>query len=101
MIGITERAKDVLVDLRQSVEVADPHAALRLAPNTTGQLELSVDVERDGDEVLQHEGAPLLVIAGNVSQGLTGSTIDCTQTPGGVQLTLNRFPGRNNGEPSQ
>lgn len=96
MIGITERAKDVLLDLRESIDVTYPDAALRLAPNIAGQLELSIDVQRDGDEVVQYEGQTLLVIASTVSQGLAGSTIDCTQTPE-VQLTLYRFPGRANG----
>ncbi len=97
MIGITERAKDVLLDLRESIAIADPDAALRLAANDAGQLEISVDVERDGDEVLEYEGATLLLIADAVSHRLTGSTIDCTETPAGFQLTVNRSRGGNNG----
>jgi hypothetical protein len=97
MIGITERARDILLDLRESIEIGHPDAALRLATNETGQLEISVDVERAGDEVVRHDGTTLLLIAGAVSQGLAGSTIDCTQTSDGFQLTLNRFGGRDNG----
>jgi hypothetical protein len=97
MIGITERAKSILLDLRESVEIPAPHGALRLAPNTAGQLELSIDVARDSDEVLRHDGDTLLVIASNVSQGFAGSTIDCARTPGGFRLALTRFPGRGNG----
>jgi Fe-S cluster assembly iron-binding protein IscA len=95
MIGITERAKDVLLDLRESIAIADPDAALRLAANDTGQLEIGVDVERDGDEVVEHEGATLLLIADAVSHRLAGSTIDCTETPAGFQLTVNRSGGNN------
>jgi len=97
MIGITERAKDMLLDVRESIDPVDPHTTFRLGPNNSGQLELSLDLERDGDQVLEHKGTRLLLIADNVSQALSGSTIDCTQTSEGVQLTVNRSPGRDNG----
>jgi len=83
--------------LRGSIAIADPEAALRLAANDSGQLEISVDVARDGDEVLRHEGATLLLIADAVFHRLAGSTIDCTQTPAGFQLTVNRSRGGDNG----
>lgn len=89
MIGITDRAKGVLLDLRASLADAEPHAALRLATNGNGELEISVDVAKVGDVVVEHDGATLLVIEGAVSNGLAGATIDCTRTPdGGFSLKL-------------
>ena len=97
MIGITERAKDMLLDVRESMEIADPQATFRLESNSAGQLEVSVDRARDGDDVLEYRGTTLLVVADHVSQALAGSTIDCTQTPAGVQLVVNRPSGRDDG----
>ena len=87
MIGITDRAKSILVDLRASIADAEPNAVLRLATNQNGELEISIDVEKAGDVAVQHDGATLLVIEETVSAYLAGSTIDCTPD-GGLGLKL-------------
>lgn len=97
MIGVTDRAKDVLLDLRHSVEVADPHIALRLASNTTGQLELGVDLPKEGDQVIEHRGETLLLVEENVSRGLSGAMIDYRETSDGPKLTLSRPSHQDNG----
>jgi len=94
MIGISDCAKGVLLDLRASVADAEPNAVLRLATNENGELEISIDVEKAGDVVIQHEGATLILIEGTVLAGLAGSTIDCTPD-GGLRLKLSR--GHDNG----
>ena len=95
MIGITDRAKDVLLDLRASIADAEPSAVLRLATDGNGELEISIDVEKAGDVMVQHGGAPLLLIEGAVSVGFAGSTIDCTPD-GGLRLKLSSR-GHDNG----
>jgi hypothetical protein len=95
MIGITDRAKCVLLDLRASIADEKPNAALRLAMNGNCELEISIDVEKAGDVAVQHDGATLLLIEDTVSVGLAGSTIDCTPD-GGLRLTLSSR-GHDNG----
>lgn len=97
MIGITDRAKVILADLRASIADAEPNAALRSATNGNGELEISIDVEKAGDLAVHHDGATLLLIEGTVSVEFAGSTIDCDCTPdGGLGLKL-FSRGRGNG----
>jgi len=89
MFTVTDRAAQVLREILTSHATA-PDEALRLAPMAGGGFGLVVDVEREGDEVIQSEGATLLLLDEEVSSALDGVTLDCVDTPQGVRLTLRR-----------
>ena len=87
MIEVTEGAKQALKELK-SAKVEDPEAGLRLTMSSPGQYGLSVDTEREGDQVIEHEGSKILFIEENLSTSLDGSTIDVQDTPEGAKLTV-------------
>jgi Fe-S cluster assembly iron-binding protein IscA len=97
MIAITEGAMEALFQLRLSAEIQDPGVALRLAPDAEGHLEVFADTEREGDLVVEREGAKLLLIAGDLSDLLAGATMDFRITTEGPQLVLDRASGGANG----
>ncbi len=94
MIGITERAIEALVHLKASAEIHDPRIGLRLAPDTEGQLQLFVDSEKEGDQIVEKGGSNLLLIGEEVIDTLSGATIDYRATPTGPQLVLDRPSSR-------
>lgn len=92
MVEVTEQAKEllkqILAEALASVENPDPELSLRLAPQARGQLGLIIDKEREGDQVVEEEDSPLLLIEAQIADSLAGATIDCQDTPGGPQLVL-------------
>ena len=83
MINVTERAKEKLSELK-SQKLAEtnsgepePNVSLRLDQASPGQLGIFPDARRDGDEVVEYEGAPVLFVAAAVAQAVSGTTIDC------------------------
>jgi Fe-S cluster assembly iron-binding protein IscA len=89
MLEVTEGAKQALKELK-SAKVGDPEAGLRLTVSSPGEFGLSIDTEREGDEVVEHEGSKILFIEGNVSSSLEGFTIDVQDTPEGTKLTISK-----------
>jgi hypothetical protein len=92
MINVTERAKEKLKELR-STKLAEagfenPEVSLRLDQASPGQLGIFPDVPREGDHVVEHEGAPVLFVAEEIAQTVSGTTIDCEE--GGAQLVIRR-----------
>ena len=58
--------------------------------SSPGEFGLSVDTEREGDQVIEHEGSKILFIEGNVSSSLEGFTVDVQATPEGAKLTISK-----------
>jgi Fe-S cluster assembly iron-binding protein IscA len=93
MINVTDQAKALLVDLRQSADIPASEVGFRLSPASSGQFELFLDMRREGDQVVEHEGATLLIVAGELSPTLAGATMDCFATPEGPRLVVDRGAG--------
>jgi hypothetical protein len=93
MITLTERAKQVLSTLRESVEAPVADMGLRLAPDASGQLELFADTPREGDRIVEHAGTILLLVSGDILRELAGATMDCQMTPNGPKLVVKRASG--------
>ena len=94
MVTVTERAAQELGEIL-SANATDPKQVLRLA-GTGGGLTLGLDFEQEEDEVVHHEGNAVLVMEPEIATALDRTTIDCTDTPEGTRLTINREE-----EPSQ
>ena len=89
MINVTENAKEELK--RISTEAVDqPESKLRLVASQEGQLGLIVDSEREGDQLVEHQGSTVLVVGQELSAALEGIGIDCQDTDGGPRLVLVR-----------
>ena len=89
MINVTDRARDRLKQVRdETVERAD--AALRLGPTKQGELGVFADTAKDGDHVVEREGATVLLIDPDLAQKLAGATIDYEQNGDSARFTLRR-----------
>lgn len=96
MVKVTEQAKQALDDLRTDALSRIPKEtelkrdpALRLVIQGT-QAGLALDYPEEGDQVVEHNGHPVLVIDQVVGRVLDGTTVDVTDTPEGERLTIHR-----------
>jgi hypothetical protein len=89
MVGVSERAKEVLLQTKRSVNIPQPDVGLRLALDAGGTWSLFADRARLDDQVVEHRGSTVLLIDGELSAALGGTAVDCRRTPdGGVELVL-------------
>ena len=65
----------------------EPEACLRLTANDQGQLGLAIDVERDGDQAVEHQDSKVLAEK-DLADTLQGLTIDVEDTPRGARLVI-------------
>jgi hypothetical protein len=90
MVNVTERAKDKLLELRSkqvAATGADETIGLRLDRASPGQLGIFPDAQREGDQVVEHEGTPVLFVAEEIAHAVDGTTIDCE---GEAQLVIRK-----------
>ena len=89
MITITERAKEVLKATLIATE-ADPDEGLRLLPTPDGRFVLTLDTELPGDQVVEHEGAKVLLVAPELAPVVDGVTLEVQDTPDGPKLVVSK-----------
>jgi Fe-S cluster assembly iron-binding protein IscA len=89
MVMVTERAKTYLKEsVLSKIQATTPGVSARLAQTEAGKLSVFPDKEMEGDQVVEHEGAIVLLIDGKLSGRLTGATIDCVEVPGESHLRI-------------
>lgn len=89
MLTVTEQAKEELrAVLSDSGE--GPAVSLRLVARAPGQFGLVPDEEKEGDQVVEHEGLKVLLIDAELSALLGGVTIDCREGSEGPQLVFTK-----------
>ncbi len=76
MIDVAERAKEELKKLLDS-SVEWPGARLRLIDRGQGRLGLGIDIESEGDSIVEYEGAALLVVEEGLASRLDRSNARC------------------------
>lgn len=86
-ITVTMEAAEALKHLLDDAAVA-PEQTLRLVTDPSGDLGLDLDTIREGDQVVEDGGQPVLVIADEVAVAITGATIDVVETDEGKMLTI-------------
>jgi Fe-S cluster assembly iron-binding protein IscA len=86
-VTVTERAAEELRNVSAEAAPA-PDQMLRLLATPGGGLALGVDCLRDGDEVVEVQGADILVVASNLLESLGDITIDCREAPEGERPAL-------------
>jgi len=94
MVTVTMQAKDRLFEIRENASVSQDSVGLRLVPSLDGTLGLRADVRRADDAVVEHRGAPVLLIGSRVSGLVANKTLDCKTTASGPKLVLRPFKGR-------
>ncbi|MFC1939604.1 hypothetical protein ACFLTY_04100 [Chloroflexota bacterium] len=87
MVNVTERAKQELKRLL-SQKVDWPEGRLRLMDRGQGIIGLGVDIEAPGDQIVEYNGARVLVCEPVFASSLKGITVDVDDTPEGAELVI-------------
>jgi Fe-S cluster assembly iron-binding protein IscA len=87
MIMVTESAKEALKKAL-SASTEDSEVVLRLTPAEVGRYDLVLDHEREGDQVVEHLGAKVLLIEQQVSEALDKLTLDYRQAGATMCLVI-------------
>jgi len=88
--AIMEHGKESCVDEFREISygAAEADIALRLIPTQTGHLAIILDVFRDGDSVVEHDGTKILLVDAELIDAVEGLVFDCIDTPEGRLLEL-------------
>jgi Fe-S cluster assembly iron-binding protein IscA len=87
MVHVTDRARHRLRAIRNAV-AERPEVCLRFRSNGKGQFGLYPDTPREGDQVIEHDGMPVLVLGRDIAAAMTGGTIDVEEIEGSAHWTL-------------
>jgi len=87
MLIVSEGAKKELKNLL-AASVDMPQARLRIVDRGQGRVGLGLDIEMPGDEVIEHEGAGVLVVEHGLATSLDGVILDVENTVEGTELVL-------------
>jgi len=68
----------------------DPSQILRLVYSVSGGFALTLDIEQEGDQVIESEGRKVLLIGPDVASMAAGAVIDIQETEEGPRLTISR-----------
>jgi len=89
MLTVTDKAKQLLKEtLREYSD--DAETSIRLSVNEGGQFGLTLDSESEGDQVVEHEGAKVLLVAPGLATALEGNTLDIQDTEEGSKFVVNK-----------
>jgi len=89
MLTVTENAKELLRGILRR-EAYAPESGLRLVTEPSGQLNLVLSEERGGDEVVEHEGVKVLLVASELAPMVDGITLDVQDSGEGPKLVVKR-----------
>ena len=87
MLTVTESAKQYLKETLLA-HSDDPEASLRISLKPPGQLGVGLDSEEEGDQVVEYEGAKVLLVASDLAPVVDGKTLDVEDTAEGPNLIL-------------
>lgn len=88
-VTVTERATAALKDLLNQ-QNPEPDQVLRLIYDNDSNVKLVLSTETSEDQKVEHQGETVMVVEPGISEDLTGTTLDSTESPGGISLTLYR-----------
>jgi Fe-S cluster assembly iron-binding protein IscA len=87
MIAVTERAKEILKE-RLAREISDDSIGFRLHCNSTGVYRLILDWQKPGNQIVEHQGANVLLINREISNALDGATLDYCDDGNGEKILI-------------
>lgn len=89
MLTVTENAKQLLKETLQA-HTDDAETGLRLVLEPPGRLGLVLGRRGVGDQIVEHEGAKVLLVAPELVTLLDEVTIDTQDTPEGKKLVVSK-----------
>ena len=89
MLIVTEDAKQYLKDTLLA-HTDDTEIGLRLVLEPAGRLGLLLGREGYGDQIIEHEGAKVLLIAPELAPVVDGITLDVQDTADGTKLVVTK-----------
>jgi Fe-S cluster assembly iron-binding protein IscA len=92
MLTVTPQAAEKLKEAIQA-QTTDPEVAIRLILSSSrpNQLDMALDKEKEGDQVVESKGVKVLFVSSELTQVLEGMVIDCRETPQGVQFSISKL----------
>jgi Fe-S cluster assembly iron-binding protein IscA len=75
MITVTERAANALQELL-ATNSALPGQGVKLVPSGVNSIGMVIEAPNEGDEVILHEGEPLLIVDSRIASDLDGAELD-------------------------
>jgi len=92
MLTVTAPAAEKLKEAIQA-QTTDPEVAIRLIPSPSipNRVEMLLDKEKEGDQVVESEGAKVLLISLELAPALDEMVIDYQETPQGVQFNISKL----------
>lgn len=92
MLNVTDNAAALLHESLDASK-AEESQVLRLTRAAEG-LALTLDEEREGDQVVEHDDCKVLVIESQIAEAMHGATMDAVETPEGRRLFLQSPEGQ-------
>jgi len=93
MINVTAEAKVVLATTLEASDALEGQA-LRLALSPEGRYGLTIDGEREGDQIVEQEDRAVLLLDQQVATSLDGATLEAVESPDGARLSLRGEEGQ-------
>jgi len=92
MLTVTALAAEKLKEAIQA-QTTDPEVGIRLVPSSSrpNQLDMKLDKEQEGDQVVESEGVKILLLSSEMARVLEGMVIDCQETPQGVRFSISKL----------
>ena len=93
MLTVTATAKEKLKEALQE-QTTDPEVAIRIiaSPSEPNRLDLVLDKEKEGDQVVESEGGTkVLLIGPDLAPALDGMLVDHRETPEGAGFTISKL----------
>ncbi|MFQ6116734.1 MAG: hypothetical protein ACE5LQ_00550, partial [Candidatus Bipolaricaulia bacterium] len=81
MLTVTDDARKALKNVLDNAE-AQPGQSLRLMEEQ-GKYRLTLDTKREGDQVVEHEEATVLLVGTEIKAQLESTVLDLQDTPQG------------------
>jgi iron-sulfur cluster assembly protein len=86
-LTVTEQAAAALKQYLETQE-GEEDQVLRLVSDGEGHHGFSLDTPNSDDQIVEHDGEPVMVIEPTISEDLSDNILDLKETPSGVSLTL-------------
>ena len=92
MVTVTAQAAQKLRENLQAV-TTDPEVGIRLilSPSIPNRIEMVLEKDKEGDQVVESEGVKILLLDPEIAQLLEGMVIDYEETPQGGKFTISKL----------
>jgi Fe-S cluster assembly iron-binding protein IscA len=89
MLAVTESAKGLLKEIL-TAHSDDPEMGVRLVLDPQKKLGLVLGKEEPGDQVVEHQGSKVLLVASDLAPALEEVTLDVEDTDDGPKLVVQK-----------